>query len=107
MLVLYGRGLVELGHCRDREALAAFEAADRMARRLAALRGITPRIRALLLLTLVRLGETERAGQALADLGEQGRNGGEIRIATAALRLAQDDPHAAVAALAPVLDGSA
>ena len=32
---------------------------------------------------------------------------GEMRIAAAALRLAQDDPHAATAALAPVLDGSA
>ena len=30
-----------------------------------------------------------------------------MRIAAAALRLAQDDPHAAIAALAPVLDGSA
>ena len=59
------------------------------------------------MLTLVRLGETERAGQVLADLGEPGRGDGEICIATAALRLAQDDPHAAAAALAPVLDGSA
>ena len=33
LLVLYGRGLVELGRGRDREALAAFQAADRMARR--------------------------------------------------------------------------
>ena len=107
LLVLYGRGLVELGRGRDLEALAAFQAADRMARRLAAPRGITPRMRALLLLTLVRLGETERAGQVLADLGEPGRGDGEICIATAALRLAQDDPHAAAAALAPVLDGSA
>jgi len=106
LLVLYGRGLVELGRGRDREALAAFQAAERMARRLAAPHGITPRMRVLLLLTLVRLGETERAGQVLADLGEQGRESGEIRIATAALRLAQDDPHAASAALAPVLDGS-
>ena len=36
LLVLYGRGLVELGRGRDLEALAAFQAADRMARRLAA-----------------------------------------------------------------------
>jgi LuxR family maltose regulon positive regulatory protein len=78
-----------------------------MAKRLAAPQGITPRMRVLLLLTLVRLGETERAGQVLADLSEQGRESGEIRIATAALRLAQDDPRAASAALAPVLDGSA
>ena len=107
LLVLYGRGLVELGRDRDREALAAFQAAERMAKRLAAPQGITPRMRVLLLLTLVRLGETERAGQVLADLSEQGRESGEIRIATAALRLAQDDPRAASAALAPVLDGSA
>ncbi len=73
LLVLYGRGLVELGRGRDREALAAFQAAERMAKRLAAPQGITPRMRVLLLLTLVRLGETERAGQVLADLRGTGR----------------------------------
>ena len=36
---------------------------------------------------LVRLAETERAEQALARLGEQGREHGEVRIAAAALRL--------------------
>ena len=55
-------------------------------------------------MSLVRLGETERAEQALAGLSEQDREHGDIRIATAALRLAHDDPHAATAALAPVLD---
>jgi LuxR family transcriptional regulator, maltose regulon positive regulatory protein len=54
---------------------------------------------------LVRLGETERAEQVLAGLGEQGCEHGEARIAAAALRLAQDDPYAAAAALEPVLDG--
>jgi LuxR family transcriptional regulator, maltose regulon positive regulatory protein len=54
---------------------------------------------------LVRLGDTEGAEQALTELGSQDRDHGETRIATAVLRLAQDDPHAAVAALAPVLDG--
>jgi len=39
-------------------------------------------------------------------VGDQTRRG-EIRITTAMLWLAQDDPHAATAALAPVLDGSA
>jgi LuxR family maltose regulon positive regulatory protein len=56
---------------------------------------------------MVRLGETERAERAIAELGEQERERGQIRIATAVLRLAQDDPHAAIDALAPVLDGSA
>jgi LuxR family transcriptional regulator, maltose regulon positive regulatory protein len=57
--------------------------------------------------TLVLLGQAEQAEQILAGLAEQDRERGEIRIATAGLRLAQDDPHAALAALAPVLDGAA
>jgi LuxR family maltose regulon positive regulatory protein len=62
---------------------------------------------ALQLHALVRLGELERTGRVLAGLEEQDRERGEIRTATAALRLAQDDPRAATAALAPVLEGSA
>ena len=50
--------------------------------------------------------ETEPAEQALAGLGEQGREHGEVRIAGAALRLAQDNACAAAAALEPVPDGS-
>jgi LuxR family transcriptional regulator, maltose regulon positive regulatory protein len=42
LLVHVGRGIVELERGRDREALAAFQAAERMARRLAAPHGITP-----------------------------------------------------------------
>ena len=47
-----------------------------------------------------RLG---RAEQDIAEIGEQGPLSGEIRMALAALRIAQNDPHAATAALAPVL----
>ena len=101
------RGLLELARGRDAEALAAFRAAERLAGRLAAPHCSSCRTRALLLHTLVRLGETERAEQALAALGEHDRDRGEMRTATAVLRLAQDDPRAAAAALAPVLDGSA
>ena len=90
--VHYVRGLLELARGRDADALAAFLAAERLAGRLAAPHLLVPRARALLLLALVRLGDTERAEQALADLGEQERERGEIRIATAALRLAQARP---------------
>ena len=55
----------------------------------------------------MRLGDTERAEQTLAGLRDEDRDRGEIRVAEAVLRLAQDDPRAAAAALAPVLDGSA
>jgi len=54
----------------------------------------------------VRLGDIEGAEQALAELKNQDREHGETHIATAVLRLAQNDTHAAVAALTPVLRGA-
>ncbi len=105
-VIRYLRGLLELARGRDADALAAFRAAEPLARRLAAPHYTVPRARALLVHALVRLSDTEGAEQALAELGDQDRDHGETRIATATLRLAQDDPHAAVAALAPVLDGA-
>jgi LuxR family maltose regulon positive regulatory protein len=100
--VLYFRGQLELGRGRAAGALAAFRAAER----LAAPYPLAGPIRAWLLHTLVRLGETERAEHMLAGLGGPDRDRGEMRSAAAVLRLAQHDPHAAAAALAPVLDGS-
>ena len=101
------RGLLELARGRDADALAAFQAADRLSVRLAELSLMVLPNRSFLVQALVRLGETERAEQALTGLGDNDRGGGEMRISLAALRLAQDDPRAAIAALAPVLDGSA
>jgi LuxR family maltose regulon positive regulatory protein len=101
------RGVLELARGRDADALTAFQAAERLAGRLTAPHMLLTPTRALLLHTLVRLGDVERAEQALADLGERDRDRGEMRIAAAVLRLAQDDPRAAMAAIAPLLDGSA
>jgi LuxR family maltose regulon positive regulatory protein len=99
------RGMLELAHGRDGQAMTAFKAAERAAGLLVAAHpGSTP-MRAHMLQTLVRLGETGRAEQALAGLDETGR--GEMRNALAALRLAQGDSQAATVALAPVLAGSA
>ena len=107
LAVQYIRGQLELARGRVADALAAFRAAERLAGHLAAPRMLATPMRALLLLALVRLGETERAEQVLAELGEHDRDRGEIGVAAAMLRLAQDDPHAVTVALAPVLDGSA
>jgi LuxR family maltose regulon positive regulatory protein len=59
-----------------------------------------------MLLTLLRPGQTERVEAALAALDEHERGNPEIRATLASLRLAQHDPQAATAALAPVIDGS-
>jgi LuxR family maltose regulon positive regulatory protein len=106
-LVHHVRGVLELARGRNGEAVAAFRSAEALAGRLAAPHMIMPRTRTLLLHALVRLGDIEYAEQALADLGEQDRDRGLMRVPIAALRLAQHNPHAAAAALAPVLDGSA
>ena len=98
--VHYVRGVLELAHGRDADALAAFQAAERLAGPLAAPNLLLTAMRAFLVQTLVRLGETERAEQAIAGLGEQERERGELRMALAVLRLTQDDPRAARAALA-------
>ncbi len=107
MMVHHVRGVLELARGRYQDALAAFGTAEQLAGNLAAPHLLVPPTRGLLLDVLVRAGEIDRAEQALAELGEPDRARGETRTALAALRLAQDNPHAATAALAPVLDGSA
>ena len=103
MGVQFTRGLLELGRGRVADALAAFRAAEQ----LAGPHPLARPVQAWLVRVLVRLGDTERAEQVLAGLGERGGDPGEMRVAAAVLWLARDDPHAALAALAPVLDGSA
>jgi LuxR family maltose regulon positive regulatory protein len=98
------RGVLEMARGRDTEALPAFQAAEPLARQLVTPHHTVPQARAMVVHALVRLGETQRAEQALAGLSEQDRDIAEVRIAAAALRLAQNDPLAALAALAPVLD---
>jgi LuxR family transcriptional regulator, maltose regulon positive regulatory protein len=105
MMLHQARGMLELARGRDGQAMTAFKAAERAAGPLASAHPCSIPLRAHILQTLIRLGETRRAEQALAGLGETGR--GETRNALAALRLVQGNPRAATAALAPVLDGSA
>jgi len=91
---------------RYRPAHRGCGVAERLAGDLAEPVLLTLAIRAFLVHTLVRLGEIERAEQALAELGEGERASAEMRTAEAALRLATGDPQSAADALAPVLDGS-
>jgi len=102
--VVHARGLVELAAGRYPEALAAFQAADQLAGRLAGAHLLRAPARAMLITALTRLGEHGRAELYLDGLAEHDRRHGEIRVAEAALRNAQGDPLAATTLLAPVLD---
>jgi len=104
MGVQYVRGQVELVCGRVADAVAAFRAAERLAGQLPAPHPLVWPIRAWLVHALVRLDDPE---QVLAGLGERVRDRGEMRLAAAVVRLAQDNPRAVTEILAPVLDGSA
>jgi LuxR family transcriptional regulator, maltose regulon positive regulatory protein len=106
MVLYFLRGQFELVRGRHEEALSALQASERLAGMLVTPHILAPMIRAILLLTLLRLGEIGRAEAALAGLDARERHSAEMRFALAWLRLAQDDPEAAAAALAPVVDGS-
>jgi LuxR family transcriptional regulator, maltose regulon positive regulatory protein len=105
MSLRYARAVLELARGRYQEALAAFQAAEKLARVLVSPHTHVTSLRSRMLQTLVRAGQTGQAEQALAGLDEDERTSAEMRIAAAALRLAAGEPQAAADALAPVLDG--
>jgi LuxR family maltose regulon positive regulatory protein len=106
MRLHYGRGMIELARGRYPEALAAIRTAERLGTLLVTEHTLARRGKSHQLQALVRMGETRRVEHVLAEMDGADRDSGEIRVAVAALRLAQDDPEAATVALAPVVDGS-
>jgi LuxR family transcriptional regulator, maltose regulon positive regulatory protein len=99
----YASGQFELGRGRVTAALAAFRAAES----LVGPHPLARSVQAWLLHAMVLPGDWAQAEAILAGRPERHRNRADIRVATAVLRLAQGDPAAAAAELAPVLDGSA
>ena len=76
----YDRGVLELARGRDQDALAAFQRAERLAGRVAAHHPLAIKTRAFLLHTRVRLGQTQRAEQALSEIDPPEREAGEIHL---------------------------
>ena len=107
MMLHVARGMLEGARGNDDRALAAFRAAERYAQSVVTPHTLATQARALVLHTLLRMGRTHPVEQALAAMDEEERRVGDMCTVLAALRLAQGNPHAATAALAPVIDGSA
>jgi LuxR family maltose regulon positive regulatory protein len=103
LAIRYLRGLFEQARGRDAEAIAAFQAVESLARQVTSPQHLAVRARAQQVHSLARFGQTARAGQILDGLAGQVRDQPEIRIAAAALRLAERNPAAALTELAPVL----
>jgi LuxR family maltose regulon positive regulatory protein len=103
----HARGMLRFGERRLDEALAEFARARGLERLLAGEHVFTIDVRSRALQVQVRRGDTESAERALAELEPHERERGGILIARAALDLERDEPEQAVAALAPVVEGSA
>jgi LuxR family maltose regulon positive regulatory protein len=107
MTLYIARGLLEGARGRNDEALAAFRAAQGQAESVVTTHTLKTHVRALVMQTLIRMGETESVEKTLSGIDEQKRMRGDNQTVIAHLRLAQGDPQAATIALAPVIDGSA
>jgi LuxR family maltose regulon positive regulatory protein len=85
--------------------MTAARAVESIQRGLAARHLLATRAQARTMAALVRMGETDLAQRTLDDMDEDVRATTEMRVVQAMLRLAQDDPEGAAAALAPIFDG--
>src|SRR5258707_6450767 len=83
-MVFHGtRGLLESARSCDEEALAAFRAAELLADLLVTRHTLALHIRAHALQALVRMGESERVEEVLAEMGEQERETAVMRAVIA------------------------
>jgi LuxR family transcriptional regulator, maltose regulon positive regulatory protein len=105
MMIYTTRALLEFARCRYEAAMTAQRAAERIGRVLATRHILATRAQALKLEMLVQTGETDMAVRALDDMDEHVCATGEARIVQASLRLAQNDPQGAEAALAEIFAG--
>jgi LuxR family maltose regulon positive regulatory protein len=107
LIVHQVRGLLRLSQGRLDEALAALRAAERMQAMLAGTHAFSAAVQARLLQTQVYMGRLPAARAALAEISEEDRDKGDMRLAAAAVHLAEGEADQAIDALAAVIDGSA
>jgi LuxR family maltose regulon positive regulatory protein len=105
--VTYGcRQVLALLRGQPAEALAHLRAAEELQVPLVMPHAWTQRMRVARLRALIRLGETDQVQQSIDEMDHDLRATPEMRVILAELRLAQDDPLGAAAAVAPIVDGA-
>ena len=106
MLLYAARTLLELARGRYEDAMTAQRAVEGIQDGLATRHNVATRAQALKLELLIKVGETELVQRTLDELDEDVLAAAEMRVVLATLRLAQEDPEGAAAALAPVCAGA-
>jgi len=106
MMLHTTRALLEFARGRHQDAMTAQRAAESIQRGFAMRHLLATTAQARTLELLVHTGETELVQRALNDMDEAVRATGGMRVVQAMLRLAQEDPQGAAAALAPISAGA-
>ncbi|WP_432990665.1 LuxR C-terminal-related transcriptional regulator [Dactylosporangium sp. CA-233914] len=104
--IYFVRGLVELAHGRPDGAVAAFRAAAQQSAAMTAPHTLTLTNQAHIVHTLLWQGDIDQAGQLVNDLSAEYDDRCDFLLAAADLRLARNDPRAALDMLQRLLDGS-
>jgi LuxR family maltose regulon positive regulatory protein len=106
LVARYSRGLLRFGRGRLEEALEALSAAESVRQGLSKhILTVDPRVQ--LIEVQVRLGQTDAAAAALAELSSEDRDRAEMRLAAAAVHLGEGDPEHALTVLRPAIERSA
>lgn len=107
MVLRFRRGWLHYVRGQDEEALACFRAAQRARELLGASHFLSRLTETWQGRVLIRLGDVDVARSLLDEAGGATAAQPELALLGAILHLEQGDPDAAVAALTPILDGSA
>ncbi len=106
-LALYhAQGLLHSGQGRLEDALAAFRKAERMQAMLVGEHALMADLRLRISLTQIRMGAVADARAALDGIPEPERDRDEVRIAAAAIHIAEGTPDCAIALLSPLTERS-
>jgi LuxR family maltose regulon positive regulatory protein len=100
------RQLLEFIRGRPEHAMTYLHTAERMEMSLVMPHAWTVRMRGARMRGLIRTGEADRVKQSFDEMSHDLRATPEMRVILAELKLAQDDPLAAAAAVAPIVDGA-
>jgi LuxR family maltose regulon positive regulatory protein len=98
---------VHLARGRAQDALAEYERAEQLRESLVNPPPLADQVRSSILHARLAAGLVGEVRSSLADLGEPERGRGEFQEVAAELALVDEDPQAALEALAPIIDGTA
>jgi LuxR family transcriptional regulator, maltose regulon positive regulatory protein len=104
LLLLACRQGLEMIRGRPAQAMTYLRAAEGMEISLVLPHKWTVRMHGARLRAMIRLGETDRVEQSFDEMDQDLRAAPEMRTILAELRLAQDDPVGAAAAVAPIVE---